>query len=87
MGAQVLGTSLPILAVRTRDCGAQDPLRRCKGAEKHRRLMHISESVKDAKVVRPAFLSKICMQVPDILEDSHAPGVLLLVDSAPMSSK
>ncbi|KAK9905572.1 hypothetical protein WJX75_002344 [Coccomyxa subellipsoidea] len=35
----------------TRDVWYKDPLRRCKGAEKHRRLMHISESVKDAKVL------------------------------------
>ena len=31
----------------------QDTYRRFSGAERHKRLMHISENVKDAKVVRP----------------------------------
>lgn len=31
----------------------QDTYRRFIGAERHKRLMHISENVKDAKVVRP----------------------------------
>ena len=30
----------------------QDTFRSCTGAEKHKRLTHISDSVKDAKVVR-----------------------------------
>ena len=32
----------------------QDTYRRFSGAERHKRLMHISENVRDAKVVRPS---------------------------------